>query len=205
LSGSAVATPTRSVTGQDGRVDLDELGGCLLVASPLLTDPPFARTVVALLEHGRTAGALGVVLNRPLPTPAAELVPVDERLLSPPGVLFDGGPVGPTTAIALGLPVPGARPSGWTPSAPPYVTVDLDADVDALAHSLRQLRVFAGYAGWGAGQLEAEIRQGAWYVVDGHPDDVFAPAPAALWRQVLRRQGWPLAAVATCPVDPRMN
>jgi putative transcriptional regulator len=85
------------------------------------------------------------------------------------------------------------------------VTVDLDSDPAILACSLRELRVFAGYAGWAAGQLEGEIAQGAWYVVDALPADTFNDVPDRLWSDVLRRQPWPLSAVATCPPDPTMN
>jgi putative transcriptional regulator len=88
---------------------------------------------------------------------------------------------------------------------PPIVTVDLDHDPALLATSLRALRVFAGYAGWAPGQLEAEIAEGAWYVVDALPGDPFLGDPETLWPAVLRRQGWPLAAVAVAPHDPTMN
>jgi putative transcriptional regulator len=193
------------VTDEDVGVEMPALAGRLLVATALLADPPFFRTVIAVLEHGEDAGAVGVVLTRPMALPVEDVVPVAPDLLAPPAVLFDGGPVGRTTAIAVGLPAPGAPAEGWRLSAPPFVTVDLDADADVLSRTLRRLRVFAGYAGWSAGQVEAEIREGAWYVVDSRPEDVFADKPETLWRDVLRRQGWPLAAVATCPIDPRMN
>ena len=187
--------------------DMLVLAGRLLVATPLLAEPPFFRTVIAVLDHGAESGALGVVLNRPMTLEVAEVLAVGADLVSPPAVLFDGGPVSPETAIAVGLPAPDVPDElvAWRPSAPPYVTVDLDADPDLLALGVRRLRVFAGYAGWAAGQLEAEVAEGAWYVVDCLPDDVFGAEPDSLWRRVLRRQGWPLAAVATCPVDPTLN
>jgi putative transcriptional regulator len=188
-------------------VEVLELTGQLLVATPLLGDPPFFRTVVAVLEHGADSGALGVVLNRPMTLPVADVLAIGPDLVSPPAVLFDGGPVSPQTAIAVALPTPEAAADAvtWRPSAPPYVTVDLDADPEVLARAVRRMRVFAGYAGWAAGQLEAEIGEGAWYVVDSVPDDMFGTDPETLWRRVLRRQGWPLAAVASCPVDPTLN
>jgi putative transcriptional regulator len=120
-------------------------------------------------------------------------------------VLFTGGPVSPSTAIAIGLVEPGSEPEGWAYVAPPLVTVDLDHDPALLAASLRELRVFAGYAGWGAGQLEGEIAEGAWYVVECLPRDPFVAAPDRMWSGVLRRQGWPLSAAALCPLDPTMN
>jgi putative transcriptional regulator len=187
--------PIRTDTGLTGK---------LLVASPLLRAPEFERTVVKLLDHG-TEGALGVILNRPGDAPLVEIVPPVADIASSPAVLFAGGPVEPRAAIALGVTVGGAVGEGWKPLTPPLVTVDLDSDPDVLASSLRELRVFAGYAGWAGGQLEDEIAQGAWYVVDDLPSDTFNDVPDRLWSDVLRRQPWPLSAVATCPLDPTMN
>jgi len=180
------------------------LSSRLLVATPLLTEPTFARTVILLLEHAEQ-GAFGLVLNRPESAAVLDVVPSVADLATDPGVLFSGGPVSPSTAIALGLATPGAEAEGWTPVLLPIVTVDLDHDPALLATSLRALRVFAGYAGWAPGQLEQEITEGAWYLVDALPGDVFLGDPDELWRVVLRRQGWPLAAVAACPLDPTMN
>src|SRR3954465_1916308 len=177
----------------------------LLIATPLPPEPTFAPTGILLLEHGEESGAFGLVLNRPESAPVLDVVPTVADLATDPGVLFSGGPVSPSTAIALGLAAPGAEPEGWTPVVPPIVTVDLDHDPALLAMSLRALRVFAGYSGWAAGQLEAEIAEGAGYVVDALPGDPFLAEPEELWRTVLRRQGWPLAAAAVSPLDPTMN
>jgi len=184
---------------------LELMKGKLLVATPALREPTFAHTVIALLEHSPDDGALGVVLNRPTQAAVADVVPAVADLVTPPHVLFEGGPVSPTTAIALGLAAPGADPEGWLPIVPPLVTVDLDHDAALLGATLRSLRVFAGYAGWSAGQLEGEIAEGAWYVVDGLPSDPFLEAPERLRMSVLRRQGWPLAAAAYAPIDPSLN
>lgn len=191
--------------GQDVTVADVALKGSLLVATPLLREPTFARTVVAVLEHDRDEGAFGVVINRPVDLAVADVVPPVAELVTPPATLFDGGPVSPSTAIALGMAAPGAPADGWAAVVPPLVTVDLDHDPALLAASLRALRIFAGYAGWAAGQLEGEIAEGAWYVVDALPLDPFAADPHQLWSAVLRRQGWPLSAVALCPLDPTLN
>jgi putative transcriptional regulator len=179
--------------------------GQLLVATPSLREPTFARTVIALLEHDDENGSVGVVLNRPMSVAVSEVVDAVTDLVTAPPTLFDGGPVAPTTAIALGRVAPGAEPDGWTYVVPPLVTVDLDHDPSLLAVSVRDLRVFVGYAGWSAGQLAGEIGEGAWYVVEGLPADPFGASPEDLWSLVLRRQGWPLSAVAVCPLDPTMN
>lgn len=184
--------------------DFTELRGTLLVAAPELVGAPFERSIVAVLDHS-AEGALGVVLNHPGQTPVGAVVPAVSELVVAPDVLFDGGPVGAGSAIALGMTSQDARPVGWLPVSPPLVSVDLDHDPGELAASVTRLRVFAGYAGWSAGQLEAEIEEGAWWVVDLLPGDVFDPEPAGLWERVLRRQPWPLSAVATYPPDPRLN
>lgn len=181
------------------------LRGRLLVATPLLREPTFARTVILVLEHGADTGALGVVLNRPTPVAVSDVLPAVADLVSAPPVVFDGGPVGADTAIALGLLRDGADIEGLAVLEPPLVSVDLDRDPPLLAAALRELRVFAGYAGWSAGQLEGEVAGGSWYVVDSLPADPFAPDPPPLWSAVLRRQGWPLSVVAAAPLDPTMN
>jgi putative transcriptional regulator len=180
------------------------LKGRLLVATPLLREPTFARTVIAILEHDDN-GAVGVVINRSTTIEVETAVPAVADLVTAPPVLFDGGPVSPATAIALGLTEPDAEPEGWIEVVAPLVTVDLDHDPALLAATLRRLRVFAGYAGWAAGQLEGEVEEGSWYVVDSLPLDPFTDEPSTLWSAVLRRQGWPLSAVAVCPLDPTMN
>jgi putative transcriptional regulator len=182
----------------------DNLKGKLLVAAPLMREPTFARTVISVLEHNDD-GALGVIINRPGDAALAEIVPPVAGLASDPPVLFVGGPVEPQAAIALGVVAADATQQGWRPLIPPLVTVDLDLDPTILATELRELRVFAGYSGWSGGQLEGEIAQGAWYVVDSLLLDAFDASPDRLWSAVLRRQPWPLSAVATCPVDPTMN
>ena len=83
--------------------------------------------------------------------------------------------------------------------------IDLDTPPQLVAGGIISFRVFAGYAGWGPGQLQAEIDQGAWYVLPAEPADAFNPEPAQLWRAVLRRSGGALALVATYPEDPAQN
>lgn len=182
------------------------LTGRLLVAAPSLADPHFVRTVVLLLDHGDD-GALGVVLNRPSDVPVGEVLPGWDAVASTPGVLFHGGPVGADAALGV-VAASGAEVLGVRRVAPGLGVVDLDAPPEVVGPAVRGLRVFAGYAGWSADQLEAEIEEGAWYVVQGLPSDVTRPQPAGLWRDVLRRQGGALAFVSTYPggaADPTYN
>lgn len=183
--------------------------GRLLVARPELGDPNFSRTVVLILQYHRDEGCLGVVLNRPGEIALADVLPTWLSLCPPPAVLFVGGPVQPEAAICLGRTWPGTTASvGYAPLPaadgpdPQLGTVDLDADPVA---GLQQVRVFSGYAAWGPGQLEGEVGDGAWWVVDALPGDAFGAYPAGLWSVVLRRQGLPLALMATATADPRLN
>lgn len=182
--------------------------GQLVVATPSLTDPSFARTVVLLLQAAPDDGAVGVVLNRPTGTAVEQVLPAWSPLAAEPGVVFTGGPVQPTAAICLGrrrperLEVPVCRPLEGLAAVG---TVDLDGAAQDAARAVDRVRVFAGYAGWSAGQLEGELAEGAWWVLDALPADAFAPDPGQLWRQVLLRQGPPLAFAASYPADPTLN
>ena len=182
-----------------------DLTGQLLVATPLLSEPTFHRTVVLLLDHGHD-GAMGVVLNRPMTVEVAAVLPGWQPHTTAPGVLFQGGPVELDSALGL-VAVPGdaGEPRGVRRISGALGLVDLDVEPLSVVPSLAGLRVFAGYAGWSLGQLEAEIAEGAWFVVDGESRDPFSADPASLWREVLRRQRGELAYVATYPDDPVQN
>lgn len=180
------------------------LAGRLLVAAPALADPNFARTVVLLLDHGDD-GALGVVLNRPTQVPVAEVLPGWRHVVSAPGVLFQGGPVGRDAALGVVAVANGDGTVGVRAVAPGLGLLDLDAPPEVVSPALRGLRVFAGYSGWGSEQLEGELAEGAWYVVPGLPSDATLAQPLGLWRAVLRRQRGTLAFVSTFPDDPTHN
>lgn len=188
----------------------ETLGGRLLAASPQLGDPNFRRTVVLIVEDDPDEGTLGVVLNRPTEVPLDQVLESWTPLASGPPVVFRGGPISPNSALALALANGGDEPVGWrsldgTPMMARLGLIDLGAPPELLADGITSMRVFAGYAGWGAGQLKDEIEAGAWFVLPGDPQDAFAADPSVLWREVLRRQGGDLAMVATFPEDPAWN
>lgn len=191
-------------------MEAQSLSGRLLAATPRLGDPNFRRTVVLIVEDDQAEGTLGVVLNRPTEIHLDQVLEAWTGLASGPQVVFRGGPISPNSALALALARGSDEPVGWrsldgTPMMSRIGLVDLGAPPELLAGGITSMRVFAGYAGWGAGQLRDEIDDGAWYVLPGEPTDAFAAEPERLWEKVLRRQGGELALVATFPDDPTWN
>ena len=178
--------------------------GSLLIASATLVDPNFARCLLLMLDSDED-GSLGVILNQPSDTPVSAVLGPWQELTSEPGVLFRGGPVEGNAALALGSLSGAAEPPGWRPLGGRLGLVDLDADPGDCADALAGVRVYAGYAGWGAGQLDAEIAEGSWYVVDATEADLFTSSPDLLWRDVLRRQPTPLSLLTTLPGDANLN
>lgn len=183
------------------------LTGRLLVATPQLEHEQFRRTVVLLLDHGED-GALGVVVNRPTDVDVDAVLPAWQPFVTVPGRLFQGGPVALDSALGV-VAVPGdataEEPLGVRRVVGSLGLVDLDTPPEVVVPEVSGLRIFAGYAGWGPGQLEAEIVTGSWYVVESEPRDAFSDRPEDLWAEVLRRQGGDLALVASFPDDPAMN
>lgn len=162
--------------------------GSLLVATPLLNDPNFARSVVLILQHDED-GSLGVVLDRPTAIPVGDFLPAWEDVVVEPGVVFHGGPVEPDVGIGLCIRFGSLE------------IIDLTGAPDDGA----PVRVFAGCAGWGPGQLDDELGENAWFVLDFDPGDLLTDTPDELWSAVLRRQFSDLSIFATYPTDPQMN
>jgi putative transcriptional regulator len=180
---------------------VESLRGTLLIAAGSLFDPNFRQTVVLVADHN-DEGAVGVVLNRRAEATVAEAAPPLAAFAPPEDHVYVGGPVLPQAAVlvaefehpdlaekpvlgAIGLVIPepeAAQPAG-----------------------VRRARVFAGYAGWGPGQLEGEIEAGGWILEPARPDDVFTASPERLWRDVLRRKGKEFAVLALMPFDPTGN
>jgi putative transcriptional regulator len=167
-----------------------------------LPDPNFARTVVLVCEHSED-GALGLVLNRGGELLVAESAPELAALIEDEAVIDAGGPVQPDALLVL------AEFDDASHAAIPVIgTVGLmgdGSDIDELAAVTRRARVFAGYAGWGPGQLDAELAREDWFVAPAGIDDIFDPDADELWRRVLSRKGGHFAVVARMPIDPSVN
>jgi putative transcriptional regulator len=172
-----------------------------LIAGPTLWDPNFRRTVL-LIGHHDDEGAVGVILNRATETTVAEavpplgvLVPVDERV-------FLGGPVQPGAAVVVADFV--------DPSVADFLAFDTigflpSESSPGVEGAVRRARVFAGYAGWGPGQLEAEMDEDSWIVEPARPSDVFSQDPSRLWEEVLKRKGSSFDLLRLMPLDPTQN
>lgn len=177
----------------------------LLLSSPSLLDPNFVDTVILVLDVSAD-GALGVVLNRPTGLPVADVLAPWSEVVAEPEVLFQGGPVETDGALAVVLRrSDDADVLGLREVVDRLALLDLDTPVELVSDELDGLRIFAGYAGWGSGQLEREIEEGSWYVVPGIARDVFRADVSTLRRDVLRRQPGDLAWHSTRPVDADLN
>ena len=179
---------------------MESLQGKLLVSSPALVDPNFRKTVV-LIAHHDDDGAMGLVLSRPSDVRATEAVPLLDGIPGADDFVFVGGPVQPEAFMVLAdfddvdeAAAPIMESLGFMPA---------DAEPEDLA--IRRLRLFAGYSGWGSGQLEAELAEESWIVVDAATDDVFADDPEELWRAVLHRKGGMFSLMENMPFDPGLN
>src|SRR4030095_15669059 len=155
--------------------------GSLLVAHPNMVDPNFRRTVLFVSEHEPNEGALGVIINRPLDRPVTELVAG-----TPPAGLADvpvflGGPVGKDQLMFAAFE--------WQKGAGLKLHHNIGFDEGSDAHGHRNLLTFCafvGYAGWGAGQLESEVKQKAWVVQNANPSLLKLVRLPNLWLSLRR-------------------
>ena len=179
---------------------MESLKGRLLIAGAGIGGESFRKTVILLAEHDEK-GALGFVLNHPSRSLIEEIVP---SLELPPVIddrFYLGGPVQPEiVAILAEFEDPADAPKvifGSIGFAP--------ADDPVAAGRITRGRAFAGYSGWGPGQLEGEMEEGGWLVETPTPDDVFTPDPENLWRTVVQRKGSEFKLLSTMPFDPSSN
>jgi len=178
-----------------------DLTGRLLLSNATLFDPNFRRTVV-LIGHHDEEGAVGVVLNRPLGVPVDAAVPPLSDLVAAGEELFEGGPVQRDAAVVIAEFTDPERASLVAFGAIGFLPDEMDTnDRDAIVRA----RIFAGYSGWGPGQLEDELAEDAWLVTEATEADVFTPEPERLWERVVRRLGPGYALLQTMPIDPSAN
>lgn len=184
---------------QNGAVALT-LAGNLLISPPMMEDPNFAGSVVAVLVHQRD-GAFGLVLNHPIDVELTTVTPDWAERAASPRRLFQGGPVQTDALIAVGRATSGRA----TELPVGLVSLDLQRLPVDEALEVDDVRVFAGYSGWAPGQLDDEVAMGGWLVVAMEADDVFCGDPDVLWQRVLRRQGGEVAWLSLHPDDVGLN
>ncbi len=183
---------------------MDSLRGKLLIATPAIVDPHFRQTVVLLAEHTEE-GAMGVVLNREADVTVGEAVPGLAYLAGgDDAIVHVGGPVSANAVTVLAQFADPERAALLIDEDVGFVPAEA-ADGEDLSGAVVRSRVFAGHAGWGAGQLEAEMEEESWIVEELHREDLFTQDPDALWATILRRKGGTYALIATMPADPSLN
>jgi putative transcriptional regulator len=179
----------------------ESLRGKLLIASPSLVDPNFARSVVFITEHN-DEGAMGIVLNRPSESSVESIVPQLAEIGGGEPV-YVGGPVQPEALVLL-AEFSNLEAAAWIVVADVGLA-SADMDLDELADAVRRGRVYAGYSGWAAGQLEAELEIDSWIVEPPLPAELFPDDPQTLWNDVLARKGGQYALISRMPADPSLN
>lgn len=176
--------------------------GKLLIAEPMLGDPSFSRSVVLICEHG-PEGTVGFSLNRPTEHTLGDLLP---ELYTPLLPVFQGGPVQLDTLHMLHR-TPLAF-GGTEVADGIYWGGSYEALQEAVLHNSYQpidLRLFVGYSGWGAGQLEKELEEGSWLVANVTPELIFETDPEQLWRRAIESLGDEFAYLINMPVNPQLN
>jgi putative transcriptional regulator len=175
---------------------MSELTSQLLVAMPQLDDPNFKRSVVLLVHHG-AAGSFGIVLNRALDLTIGELMQ-NSGIQWPDGVgsVGWGGPVQPERGWVVfadtddtTVPAPDGQEDVATLEAGVRVTGSLEMLKTVATHPPTDVRLFLGYAGWGAEQLEGELAEGAWLTAPLRREVVFETAADDMWERVVRGLG----------------
>ena len=159
----------------------------LLVARKGMRDPNFQQSVLLLTSHGRQ-GAIGVILNRPMQTGLNHLFPGNPALSKGQDRLYFGGPVSRNTLVFIyRAPLKANETLHVVDDIYMSMSAEILAGLLRRETPTRDLRVFRGYAGWAAGQLEAEIARGDWHVLKADPEVVFSKAPEKLWQEMIIR------------------
>jgi len=158
---------------------------------------------VLICEHS-DEGALGLILNRPGEVLVGEIAGQLVPLAGEDTVVDSGGPVQPEALLVLAEFDDPVQQAGMHIIGPVGIMGD-GLTIDELVEHTGRVRVFAGYAGWGPGQLDAELERDDWFVAPAGVDDIFDTNAELLWQRVLARKGGHYALVARMPVDPSVN
>jgi putative transcriptional regulator len=204
----------RDSQGADSAGDESFLGGNFLVSEIALMDPNFRQTVVLMVSHDDN-GAFGLVVNRPSPFTLGDVIDGMEDCAARSIPVFIGGPVQQEILFLLHAPFPGhpeeedaARPAEGVVSEPATLAIIdyLKNDWSSIpAEDRPAVRVYAGYSGWGPGQLEGELKSEAWVVVKATRELVFRPDAAGAWEEAFARKGPLYQIILQTGFKPSMN
>ena len=176
--------------------------GRLLIAEPFLSDPNFARSVILLCEHTHE-GTVGFSLNRPTEHTLGDLLPEFSTPLLP---VFQGGPVQLDTLHMLHrspVELGGTEISDGVYWGGSYEA--LQESVLQNNYQAMDIRLFVGYSGWGAGQLDKELSEGSWIVANVSPELIFETDPDVLWKRAIDSLGSEFAYLKNLPINPQLN
>lgn len=156
--------------------------GKLLVATGDLMDPRFVQSVILILQHDLD-GTVGVIINQPSKLKITEAFPKIEKLQKSAEIVFRGGPMDVSRVFILARTKPEEKQHLVRVLDDVAVTGDLEGIIQRIEVSgwSKKVRVIAGYAGWSAGQLQDEIREGAWKVLPADSATIFESDPAKMW------------------------
>lgn len=182
---------------------MKSLKGQLLLDNGRLQGSFFHRTVLLICQHD-AEGAFGLVLNRPTGNKVADAVTANIPDTLKTQELFLGGPVQPQALSFL-------HADTYLPDASVLPNLNLDHSLDNLIElaesfsATQQLKIFAGYAGWSAGQLDDEMKRNTWLTHPASLDLVFHPKPDELWTSILNQMGWQYRLLSQQPEDLSRN
>lgn len=186
------------------------LAGYFLVAETDLGDPNFTETVVLIISHD-AQGAFGLVVNRKSEVTLGEAAP-DYRQSALAGIpLYVGGPVEQEYLFTIHSGLPAGYGSEFAREVVKGVVFEPNFGelerflLHEAQQSAPQLRLFAGYSGWGPGQLEAEMTQQSWVILPASADLVFDPHPSQGWKAALRKKGGVYWVAAETGYKPSLN
>ena len=177
----------------------ESYAGSLLVAHPNMLDPNFRRAVLFISAHTSDDGALGVILNRPLEKKVSDVVSEAPLNALDKVPVFFGGPVGRDRLIFASLE--------WKTGEGLKLNHDVDMDEanKQIGKNPGSIRAFIGYAGWGAGQLEAEMKQNAWVIRKPDRTTMKLDRLPRLWFDIMNGLGPWFKLLAAAPDDPSLN
>jgi putative transcriptional regulator len=176
----------------------------LLLDSGQLTGSFFHRTVVLICQHDPD-GAFGLVLNRATENKVGEVLVADLPESLKAQTLYLGGPVQPAALSYLHSSELGSEESHVLPNLSLGHSLEDLLEIGEALPDAERLRVFAGYAGWAAGQLEDELKREAWVTHPASIELVFQLEPSGLWRRILRQKGWKYKLLSEMPDDLSWN